>query len=122
MILIDLISLAGLVCGIWGSFILVNHIFITDKEIEKLSAIPLEASNTNMTNKDCSKNLPVALTDVTAILDYRNMAIENRKIERGNGKKGLRWLMIGFILQAIPPIFNLANSISMWIRTIFKFH
>ncbi|MFA6554077.1 MAG: hypothetical protein WCS89_01065 [Candidatus Paceibacterota bacterium] len=97
----DLINLLGLVLNVLGSIILVKYLFISDKEIEDISEIPIEPSTTHFTSATSRKTLSGALTDVEKINRYRGDFIRRRRDERTNGKRGIYLVIVGFIIQAV---------------------
>lgn len=103
----NLSTVFGLGLSVWGSVILVRHLFISDKEIEEISEIPIEPSTTNYTSATSRQNLSGAVTDITKINQYKNDFIKRRKSERTNGKRGINLIILGFVLQSIPYVFAL---------------
>jgi hypothetical protein len=94
-------SILGLILVVVAGVVLLRNIFITDEELNRLAELPIEQSTTNMTGAITHANLPVAVTDVVKLLDYRKSYIEARKIERKNGRIGLWLLVIGSLLQIV---------------------
>jgi hypothetical protein len=101
------LSILGLVLDLVAGLILLPNIFITDREIRLLAQLPIEESTSHMTGADSRKTLPVAVTDVTKLREYRDRYIEARKEERKKGKLGLGVLIIGFFLQIVGQILPL---------------
>jgi len=97
-------SVLGLVLVGIAGIVVLPKIFITDEELKLLSDLPLEPSTTNMTGKITRANLPVAVTDVTKLGEYREKYIQARKDERRKGKFGLWCLVIGSFFQVLGVI------------------
>jgi len=53
------------------------------------------------------KNLPVAVTDVGKIIEYRSKYINSRKEERKRGKLGFSFIACGSSLQFIALLINM---------------
>jgi len=107
LVLSAILSILGLLCDAVAGLILLPRIFITDQELLLLAELPLEPSTSHMTGEVTRKTLPVAVTDVVKINDYRERYIEARQEERKNGRIGLGFLVAGSFLQAAGVIIAL---------------
>ena len=110
-----ILVVTGLGLGVWGSVILVRHLFITDEEIEELSRLPVEEANTHISTKPDNKGkqiqMAIALTDPQAIKSYRDRFIENRRSERSNCIRGLWFLVGGFVLQGLGALLSYLSTL-----------
>ena len=105
LILSASLSVLGLIFDAVAGLILLPKIFITDKELDLLAELPLEPSTSHMTGEITGAILPVAVTDVGKINEYRKRYIKARKEERRNGRIGLGFLVAGSFLQAVGVLF-----------------
>jgi hypothetical protein len=94
-----IVSILGLIFVFIAGCILLPKIFITDKELSFLEKLPIEPSTSHMTGAESRANLPVAVTDVDKIKEYRDRYIKARKEERAKGRIGLWFLAFGALLQ-----------------------
>jgi len=94
-----ILSILGLACDAIAGLVLLPRIFVTDKELNFLAELPIEQSTTHMTGAISQANMPVAVTDVEKLNDYRKQYIGARKEERKNGQIGLWLLVVGAVLQ-----------------------
>ena len=95
-----ILSILGLICDAVAGLVLLPKIFITDEELDLLAGLPIEPSTTHLTGEVTRATLPVAVTDVTKLNEYRERYIEARKEERRDGRIGLWFLVAGSFLQA----------------------
>jgi hypothetical protein len=102
-----ILSILGLICDVIAGVVLLPKIFITDEELSLLAGLPIEPSTTHLTGKVTRANLPVAVTDVERLNEYRDSYIEARKEERNKGRIGLWLLVVGSCLQAFGVILAL---------------
>ena len=107
LVLSAVFSILGLICDAIAGLVLLPKIFITDRELDLLAELPIEPSTSHMTGKVSRATLPVAVTDVTKINEYRKGYIEARKEERRSGKIGLWFLVAGSFLQVLGIILTL---------------
>jgi hypothetical protein len=107
LVLSAIFSILGLVCDAIAGLVLLPKIFITDQELNLVAELPIEPSTSHMTGEVSRATLPVAVTDVTKIDEYRKKYIEARKEERKNGKIGLGFLVAGSFLQVLGVILAL---------------
>ena len=101
------LSILGLIFDLIAGLILLPKIFITDREIELLAQLPIEESTTHMTGAGSRTTLPVAVTDVEKLKEYRDRYIEARRGERKHSRLGLLAFVIGFLLQLVGQVFAL---------------
>ena len=92
-------SVLGLILVLVAGLILLPKIFVTDEELTILSELPIEQSTSSMTGAKSHQNLPVAVTDVIKLIEYRDRFIEARKEEKKKGIIGLYTLVAGSVLQ-----------------------
>ena len=104
-------SVLGLVLVMIAGLIVLPKIFITDEELDLLSELPIEQSTTHMTGAESFKNLPIAVTDVSKLLEYRKRFIDARKEERKKGRIGLYTLVAGSFCQVVGVIITSLASI-----------
>lgn len=97
-------SIVGLILVLVAGLILLPKIFVTDRELDELSELPLEQSTTHMTGAESHQSLRVAVTDVQKVQAYRERFMEARKEERSKGKLGLYLLVSGSGLQALSVV------------------
>lgn len=98
------LSVLGLICVLIAGLVVLPKIFITDEELKLLAELPLEPSTSHMTGEITRATLPVAVTDVVKLNQYREQYIQARKEERNKGKIGLWFLVIGTTLQVAGVI------------------
>lgn len=96
MITAFVLQIAGLALTVWGSWILLRGLFITDEEIEDLITLPISASTTSF-----ERTGPLATTDPKRLKNYRDLFLSNRKEERRKGRCALRLFIVGFLLQLV---------------------
>jgi len=95
------ISITGIVFIFISSIkILPKTLFMSEKELEELSNLPFNASNTNVGEK----NEAIITSDIEKLEKYREHYLNNRRTGRKNGKTALKLLVVGFILQTIGLI------------------
>ena len=105
MLVIGIVStVLGVILVLIAGLILLPKIFITDGELDLLTEIPIEQSTSHMTGAVSGATLPVAVTDVSKLLEYRESYINARKEEREKGKRGLYCLVTGTIFQVFGAI------------------
>lgn len=104
LVLSAIFSILGLICDAIAGLVLLPKIFITDQELDLLAELPIEPSTSHMTGEVSRATLPVAVTDVGKINEYRKRYIEARREERRNGKIGLGFLVAGSFLQVLGVI------------------
>lgn len=105
MLILGLVlSGTGLVLVAISGYILLKNLFVSDEELNMLSKLPIEPSNSGMTGMTSGKNLPAAVTDPDKLKEYRTLYIKERETERKNGRKGLWLLIFGTALQVIGLI------------------
>ena len=101
------LSVLGLVCDGIAGLILLPRIFVTDEELNLLAELPIEQSTSHMTGAVTRATLPVAVTDVKRLIEYRKRYIEARQQEKRNGRFGLAFLVAGSFLQVVGVILTL---------------
>jgi hypothetical protein len=79
LVLSAVFSILGLICDAIAGLVLLPKIFITDQELDLLAELPIEPSTSHMTGEVSRATLPVAVTDVTKMNEYRKGYIEARK-------------------------------------------
>ena len=102
-----IVSIAGLACDALAGLVLLPKIFVSDEELNQLAGLPIEQSTSHMTGAVTHANLPVAVTDVVKLIEYRTRYIEARKKERKSGRVGLVFLVVGSTLQVAGVILAL---------------
>jgi hypothetical protein len=100
MLIASGLQIAGLVLTVWGSWILLRGLFITDEEIEDLITLPISASTASFESTG-----PLATTDPERLKNYRSLFLSKRKEERKKGRCALRLFIVGFALQAVGLLF-----------------
>jgi len=98
---------AGLALGFFAAWRVLPGIFVSDRELQELSELPLEGSTTNLTSAATGANLAVAVTDLAALRRYRKQYLDARKAERVRGVSGLRLLLAAFALQLAGLVLGL---------------
>jgi len=102
-----ILSILGLICDAIAGLVLLPKIFVTEGELDLLAELPIEQSTSHMTGAVTHVTLPVAVTDVIKLNEYRRRYIDARKEERKNGRIGLGFLVAGSVLQVLGVILAL---------------
>ncbi|MBI5574530.1 MAG: hypothetical protein HY919_08310 [Elusimicrobia bacterium] len=104
LIIGTILSIIGIIGTLIGALILLPKIFIPKEELELLSKLPVEPSTSHMTSSITHKTLPVTVTDVKVLIEYKELYIKNRKKDTEKGKKGFIFLIGGSLLQILGII------------------
>jgi len=102
MLIASGLQIAGLALTVWGSWLLLKGLFITDAEITKLSDLPVHQSKHYGHGGDC-----FAALDPEKLDAYKNLYVQKREEERRKGRCALRLFIVGFALQAMGLFFAL---------------
>lgn len=94
MLLAFWLQIAGLALTLVGSSLLLRGSFITDREIEKLTKLPIHASN-NFGHGGHR----YASTDPEKLEAYKNLYLQERTGQRKIGRIALGLFIAGFALQ-----------------------
>ena len=103
-VLSTILSILGLICDLIAGVVLLPKIFITDEELDLLAELPIEPSTSHTRGETTRVILPVAVTDVTKLNEYRENYIAARKEEKRKGGIGLWFLVAGSFLQFLGVI------------------
>lgn len=101
IVLAVVLSVIGLMCEFVAALLLLPHILTTEKELDLLVKLPIEEATTHLTGAQSGKTLPVALTSLDRLSEYRQYYLQARKNERRKGQQGLRVLVAGSVLQMV---------------------
>ena len=118
MITAFVLQIAGLALTVWGSWILLCGIFITDEEIEDLTTLPISPSTSTHEKNSQGQDTPLATTDPERLKNYRSLFLRKRKEERRKGRCALRLFIVGFILQAVGLFHSTLPDLLAWIRDL----
>jgi hypothetical protein len=99
MIAALLLQMLGLSLTLVGSVILLRSLFVTDDEIDKLSALPIHPSSHYGHGGHC-----FAALDPEKLNSYKDLYVKNRREDRRKGRCALRLFVVGFILQLVGSV------------------
>ncbi len=96
MLIASGLQIAGLALTVWGSWLLLKGLFITDEEIDQLAELPIHESKHYGHGGDCFASI-----DPKKLEEYKTLYLKERKSQRKTGRIALRLFIAGFALQAM---------------------